>query len=381
MNTKFAPAGRANTTELEQQRALFQENDVLDKFLGKIPAVFIIINRHRQIIYMNKGALDFSGLETISLALGKRPGELLDCIHSREEKDGCGTSEACTFCGAVDAVLSSQKGVPAVRDARLLVRDGHKAIDLRVWAMPMEVEGEHFTAVTLQDIQQEKRLLMLERVFYHDILNTVSALAGTLEILRRYKDKVDVDALLKQADASTQRLIDEIQSQQMLTAAEGNVLKVQVQDVTSKDILGELVLRYTMTELAKNKKITIDTKSEPVLLNTDKAVVRRILENIVKNALEATADGGSVTVGCKRAGDRVNLWVHNDSFIPRDVQLQIFHRSFSTKGTNRGLGTYSMMLLSNFLHGSVSFTTSKEQGTTFTLSIPKTFSPDPKAAS
>jgi PAS domain-containing protein len=63
MSTKFAPAGRAGTDELERQRGFFQENDVLDMFLGKIPAVFIIINKHRQIVYMNKGALEFSGLE------------------------------------------------------------------------------------------------------------------------------------------------------------------------------------------------------------------------------------------------------------------------------------------------------------------------------
>jgi signal transduction histidine kinase len=376
MSTKFAPAGRAGTDELERQRGFFQENDVLDMFLGKIPAVFIIINKHRQIVYMNKGALEFSGLEDISMALGKRPGELLDCVHSREEKDGCGTSEACTFCGAVNAVLSSQKGIPAVRDARLLVGDGHKALDLRIWAMPLEVEGEHFTAVTIQDVQQEKRLLMIERVFYHDIMNTVSAISGTLELLRRFKDKVNVDEMLKQADDATQRLIDEIQSQQMLTAAESATLKVKLQDFVSKSLLGDLVLRYMMTELAKNKKVEIDKMSVSVTVQSDKVIVGRILDNMVKNALEATLPGGTVTVGCTRAGDYVRFWVHNDGFIPREIQLQIFNRSFSTKGHDRGLGTYSMLLLSNFLHGTVSFTTSKEQGTTFSLNIPEVFPDD-----
>jgi signal transduction histidine kinase len=376
MGTKFAPAGRASTDELEHQKGFFQENDVLDMFLGKIPAVFIIINKHRQIVYMNKGALEFSGLENVSMALGKRPGELLDCVHSKEEKDGCGTSEACTFCGAVNAVLSSQKGIPAVRDARLLVGDGYKALDLRIWAMPLEVEGEHFTAVTIQDVQQEKRLLMIERVFFHDIMNTVSAISGTLELLRRFKDKVNVDEMLKQADDATQRLIDEIQSQQMLTAAESATLKVKLQDFVSKSLLGDLVLRYMMTELAKNKKVEIDKMSVAVTVQSDKVIVGRILDNMVKNALEATLPGGTVTVGCTRAGDQVRFWVHNDGFIPREIQLQIFNRSFSTKGHDRGLGTYSMLLLSNFLHGTVSFTTSKEQGTTFSLNIPEVFPDD-----
>ncbi len=380
MITKFAPAGRAGATEFERQKAIFEENGVLDTFLGKIPSVFLILNKHRQIVYINQGAIEFSGLGSVSKAIGKRPGEILDCIHSKEEEDGCGTAEACTFCGAVDAILSSQKGAPAVRDARLLVGDDHKAFDLRIWAMPVEVEGEKFTAVTIQDIQQEKRLVMIERIFYHDILNTIAGLAGTITLLRRYKDKVNVDEMLKQADETTQRLIDEIRSQQLLTAAESETLKVQLQDFTSKILLGDLVLRYTMSELAKNSKIEIDKASELVTVRSDKVIVSRILENMVKNALEATPDGGTVSVGCKVAGGRVIFWVHNGTVIPRNVQLQIFNRSFSTKGADRGLGTYSMMLLSNFLHGKVSFTTSKEQGTSFFLDIPETFPLEKKAA-
>ncbi|MEX2680701.1 MAG: sensor histidine kinase [Candidatus Sigynarchaeota archaeon] len=372
MKTKFAPAGRASVDDLERQKNIFQENPVLDTFLGKVPSIFIILNKHRQIVYMNKGALDFSGLNAVVDALGKRPGELLDCIHSKEEIDGCGTAEACTFCGAVDAVLTSQKGKPAVRDARLLVGDGRKAVDLRVWAMPLEIEGEAFTAVTIQDINREKRLLALERVFYHDILNTVTGLASNIALLRNYRDRVNVDEMLAQADALVQRLIDEIHSQQLLTAAEGNILKVQLRDFSSKALLGDIVIRYMMTELVKNKKLEIDMASEVIDIRSDKVITSRILDNMVKNALEATPDGGTVRLGCKGAGGRVTFWVHNEGYIPREVQLQIFTRSFSTKGRDRGLGTYSMMLLSKYLQGSVSFTTSKENGTTFFLDMPQT---------
>ena len=55
----------------------------------------------------------------------------------------------------------------------------------------------------------------------------------------------------------------------------------------------------------------------------------------------------------------------------REVQLQVFQRSFSTKGTDRGLGTYSMKLLSErYLHGSVSFTSTPEEGTIFRARYP-----------
>jgi sensor histidine kinase regulating citrate/malate metabolism len=63
--------------------------------------------------------------------------------------------------------------------------------------------------------------------------------------------------------------------------------------------------------------------------------------------------------------------VHNDAPIPREVRLQIFQRAFSTKGPGRGLGTYSMKLLSQrYLGGDVSFTSSEEGGTTFKARYP-----------
>ena len=58
--------------------------------------------------------------------------------------------------------------------------------------------------------------------------------------------------------------------------------------------------------------------------------------------------------------------------MPHVVQLQLFQRSFSTKGLGRGLGTYSMKLLSErYLGGRISFTSTEEAGTTFTASYPR----------
>jgi len=55
-----------------------------------------------------------------------------------------------------------------------------------------------------------------------------------------------------------------------------------------------------------------------------------------------------------------------------DVQLQLFQRSFSTKsGTGRGVGSYSVKLLTEkYLRGTVTFSSSEAQGTTFTVRLP-----------
>ena len=63
--------------------------------------------------------------------------------------------------------------------------------------------------------------------------------------------------------------------------------------------------------------------------------------------------------------------MHNPSVMPRDIQLQVFQRSFSTKGSGRGLGTYSVRLFTEkYLGGSISFRSAEGEGTTFRVTLP-----------
>ena len=58
--------------------------------------------------------------------------------------------------------------------------------------------------------------------------------------------------------------------------------------------------------------------------------------------------------------------------MPRSIQLQVFQRSFSTKGAGRGIGTYSIKLLTErYLGGKVSFVSEDGIGTRFSCHLPK----------
>jgi signal transduction histidine kinase len=104
--------------------------------------------------------------------------------------------------------------------------------------------------------------------------------------------------------------------------------------------------------------------------------LRRVLENMVKNALEATSGGMEVRLACERSQSSLVFSVHNPSYMPRSVQLQMFHRSFSTKGKGRGIGTYSMKLFGErYLKGKVWFSSTEDKGTTFYFSLPIEYPP------
>lgn len=370
MSTKFAPPERASISEVQRQMKIFRENDMLEKFLGKIPAIFIIVNNYRQVVYMNKGALEFTRLDNVAGVVGKRPGEIFGCIHAFEEEAGCGTSESCTYCGAVNAILSSQRGIPAVEDCRLNIGPNEDACDLRIWAAPLEIDGEGFHVVTIQDIRHEKRRAVLERLFFHDIINTITGIQGAIEILQKYGEKVNQREFLDKLAKWTDNLIDEIQSQSLLSAAESGELQLNMQNINTVNLLTDLVATFKSHANTKITPITLDPSTVEIEFRTDQVLIRRILSNMIKNAVEATPEDGVVTVGCKLEQEFVEFWVHNSTVIPREVQLQIFQRSFSTKGTGRGLGTYGMKILSAFLNGNVSFTSSEKDGTVFRAKYP-----------
>jgi sensor histidine kinase regulating citrate/malate metabolism len=93
--------------------------------------------------------------------------------------------------------------------------------------------------------------------------------------------------------------------------------------------------------------------------------------NLARNAFEATRAPEVVTLGATTVGEKAVFTVHSPGVMSRAVQMQMFQRSFSTKGTGRGIGTYSVRLLTeNYLGGSVDFTSVEESGTTFRIHLP-----------
>jgi signal transduction histidine kinase len=369
--THFASAERADAADISRQVDYFSDQGLTRHLLDAVPTHLAILNRQRQIIYANRALLDLAGEEELEFLYGRRPGEILRCTHSDETPGGCGTAKACSTCGALLAILSSLAGKREEREC-CLVRTSNgrtEMLNLMVFATPFEFQKEKFTVFAINDISHEKRRRTLERLFFHDVLNMAGGIRGFADLLRNGELVGREDVFHRIHDAA-QRIIEEIEAQRTLAAAENGELRIEAGAVSSRMLLDEMVEVYRHHEAAEGRTIHIDGDSEEVFFESDRTLLGRVLGNMIKNALEAAGKGEAVSVGCRRSAQGVEFHVHNPGFMPGESQLQVFRRSFSTKGRDRGLGTYSMKLLTEYLQGEVSFTSSEEKGTLFVARYP-----------
>jgi signal transduction histidine kinase len=369
-----AAAERATPEEVERQAQFLASLPLVRSVFDAVPAPFFVVNRQRQVVTANHALLTMVGLGEGEV-LGRRPGEVLGCVHSDETAGGCGTSEACQACGAVSAVLAAVGGREVTIDSRISLKNGD-SLDLEVTATPMLAGEDSFVLVIALDNSDENRRRALERIFFHDVLNTAGGVSGLVDIIQEAPTE-EFEELLQMLGETSSRLIDEIQSQRLLAAAESRDLTVRSETVQSRALLQAISRSYSGHEVAVGRRVVVDPESPDVEFVVDRTLLARVLGNLLKNALEACEVGMAVTLGCRTDESSVAFWVHNPMPMPLAVRLQIFQRSFSTKGSGRGLGTYSVKLLTErYLSGSVSFSSSDGEGTTFTVSYPRT----PKAA-
>ena len=170
---------------------------------------------------------------------------------------------------------------------------------------------------------------------------------------------------------ASEELVREIEAQRALTLAERGELAVRLETLRSGVLLDRTLRKVGRLDSARGKTLVLAEGSQDLEFLSDPGLVGRILLNLVRNALEAAGSGERVTVGSTGEEEGVCFQVHNPGFMPEEVQLQLFQRSFSTKGAGRGLGTYSVKLFAErYLGGRVSFRSTPGEGTVFEVRFP-----------
>ena len=371
LQTYFAPATRLPAEGIATQVASIVDHPVIQAVLESFCGQVLVLNQYRQILTASpefRSALAHCGVHDY---LGLRPGEALGCEHSTEGPGGCGTSMACRHCGAVLAILMAQCCLgPTNDECWITMRRKNKldSVEFRAKATPLRLADTDIVVLALQDISDQKRRRVLESTFLHDARNLLSGIMNWSDVLQQESPSEGAIAI----GILTRQLRDLLSDHASLAQAEKGELVVTKAPIDLPALARGLSERFSSHPSGEGKTLVVRFPEGSPAVHSDQAIVSRILSNMVTNALEASRPGATVEARVALESATATFSVHNPGVIPDEVVPRIFQRSFSTKtDAGHGLGTYSMRLFAEqYLGGKVTFTTSKDEGTTFRLILP-----------
>ena len=152
----FSWLGRDGLDELVRAAKLLHAVPLVQEILDAMPIAVAVLNEKGQVVLMNRRWSESHG-NGAGCALGKRPGELLNCVHSGEGPDGCGTSRYCERCGAAVSIMTSHESQgQATGQYHLILRTPEEsaARDLVATSTAIRVEGRAFTVFAVQESGQ-----------------------------------------------------------------------------------------------------------------------------------------------------------------------------------------------------------------------------------
>ncbi len=107
-------------------------------------------------------------------------------------------------------------------------------------------------------------------------------------------------------------------------------------------------------------------------ISIDPDIMHRVIDNLVKNAVEAMPHGGTLTIEVKKGNTGTIIAVSDTGVgIPEEVRSRIFAPLYTTKAGGMGLGLTYCKRAVEAHGGTLSFETETGKGTTFTIILPR----------
>jgi signal transduction histidine kinase len=204
----------------------------------------------------------------------------------------------------------------------------------------------------------------------HDIRNPLQAITGDL-----YLTKQDVDTL---PDNQTKKSM-----QENLEAIEKNIdyidkIVADLQDyarpikpINRKINLETIVKLLITTNIPKNIQTTYKIDADAKIINGDYILLKRILMNLITNAIQAMPDGGKLSINASKDLQNIVIFVQDTGVgIPEEAKPDIFKPMFTTKSKGQGFGLVVVKRLTESQGGTVRFESDLGKGTKFIISLP-----------
>ena len=125
-------------------------------------------------------------------------------------------------------------------------------------------------------------------------------------------------------------------------------------------------------EIAFPESIEVDIDVEPALkVEADPILLKRILSNLVINAIQAMRKGGKLTFSACSHDSSVLILVEDTGIgISEDIKSKLFKPLVTSKSQGQGFGLVVAKRFVESMKGSIGFESQEGKGTKFTIELP-----------
>ncbi len=259
-----------------------------------------------------------------------------------------------------------------------------------VWSIVRDITDQKTEQKSLQDHADTLERLVAERtkqlndserlaaigqtaaMVGHDLRNPLQTITGEL-----YLAKTDVNALPDgEVKTNLQENIAAIEEQTVYMNKIVSDLQAFVQpiQVDNKPVNLQELLTSTVSTVAvpDNVAVHINVTNPLCHVNVDPNLLKRVLINLITNAMQAMPNGGDITITAEiNAHGEASIKVKDTGTgIPDEIKHRIFSPLFTTKPRGQGFGLAVCKRVMEAHGGAISFESTVGGGTTFTLTLP-----------
>lgn len=244
-------------------------------------------------------------------------------------------------------------------------------VQFSISACTARIHGKEVSIVTFNDITREmennesESWTRLIRVLTHEIMNTVTPVASLSSALSQNLDSYsaeDIRSALGTIASSSEGLISFVQSYRSLTHISAPVRKA----FYLKDLVNDSV------NIAKANWPSVNVLyrelSSDVILYADYGQMSQVLNNLIKNAVQAGAGNVSITASIDKREQTVIDIANDGEPISASGQEQLFVPFYTTKGTSgTGVGLSLCRQIVRLNGGTIKLSSSTPEATVFTI--------------
>jgi signal transduction histidine kinase/CheY-like chemotaxis protein len=207
----------------------------------------------------------------------------------------------------------------------------------------------------------------------HDLLQPLNAARLNLSTLTEAAPNDEVRRFARQIDLALTNLEDLIRTLLDMSKLDAGAMRPELASVELEQILSSLRQEFAPTAAARGLKLTI--RPSRAYVRTDPLLIKRILQNLINNALRYTRRGG-VLLGARPRGDRIRIEVCDTGpGIPPDRREAIFEEFRREGALNPGDGGFGLGLsivrrLAQALDHRVDLASRVGFGSTFAIELP-----------